>query len=151
MRRTNEATIRIGDLAARAGVSCRTLRYYEELGLLVPSFERGEGGTRRYSEQDLGRLLRIKELQELMGFDLDEIGSILGAEDRLAQLRGEWQAGAHPERQEAILAEAVEINSRLRSQVRQKLDKLEEMLGALETRARRYRDFSRQISKGQTC
>ncbi|MGH9206605.1 MAG: MerR family transcriptional regulator, partial [Acidimicrobiales bacterium] len=140
-----ESTIRIGDLATQAGVSCRTLRYYGELGLLVPSGQRAEGSARRYSEADLARLLRIKELQELMGFDLDEIGAILGAEDRLAELRAEWEGGAQPQRQEQILAEVVEINNRLRAQVRQKMDKLGEMLAALEDKAKRYRRFSREL------
>jgi DNA-binding transcriptional MerR regulator len=137
-----DGALRIGEVATRAGVSCRTLRYYEELRLLAPSGH-SAGGARRYTEEDLSRLLRIRELQEVMGFDLEEIGAILGAEDRLAELRTEWRGGAHPERQEAILAEAIRINDRLRQQVREKRAKLDEVMAELEAKARRYRHLAR--------
>jgi DNA-binding transcriptional MerR regulator len=138
-----DGTLRIGEAAERAGVSSRTLRYYEELRLLAPSGY-SAGGARRYTEDDLSRLLRIKELQELMGFDLEEIGAILGAEDRLAELRTEWHGGARPERQEEILAEAVKINERLRQQVREKRAKLDEFTAELDAKARRYRELARR-------
>jgi DNA-binding transcriptional MerR regulator len=138
-----DGALRIGEVATRAGVSCRTLRYYEELRLLAPSGH-SAGGARRYTEDDLARLLRIRELQEVMGFDLEEIGVILGAEDRLAELRTEWRGGAHPDRQEAILAEAIRINDRLRQQVREKRAKLDEVMAELEANARRYRDLARR-------
>lgn len=138
-----DGALRIGEVATRATVSCRTLRYYEELGLLVPSGH-SAGGARRYTEEDVGRLLRIKELQELMGFDLVEIGVILGAEDRLAQLRTEWEGVPHPERQDEILAEAVRINDRLRRQVREKRTKLDAFMGELEAKAKRYRQLARR-------
>jgi DNA-binding transcriptional MerR regulator len=138
-----DGALRIGEVATRAGVSSRTLRYYEELRLLAPSGH-SAGGARRYTEDDVARLLRIRELQELMGFDLEEIGAILGAEDRLAELRTEWHGGAQPERQEQILAEAVKINDRLRHQVREKRAKLDEVMAELEAKARRYRDLARR-------
>jgi len=130
-----DGTLRIGEVAERAGVSCRTLRYYEELRLLAPSGH-SAGGARRYTEEDVGRLLRIRELQEVMGFDLEEIGAILGAEDRLAELRSEWHGGARPE--------AVKINDRLRQQVREKRAKLDEVMADLEAKARRYRELARR-------
>ena len=73
--------IRIGEAAARADASVRTLRYYEEVGLLEPS-SRSSGGERRYSTTDIERVLRIRELKSLMGFNLDEIKGILAARDR---------------------------------------------------------------------
>jgi len=57
-----EIGIRISDAAATAGVSARTLRYYEELGLLTPSLYT-RGGERRYTEGDLTQLRRILELR----------------------------------------------------------------------------------------
>ncbi len=140
---TTAQSYRIGEAAAQAGVSCRTLRYYEEIGLLVPSVGRA-GGARYYSEEDLARLLRIREMQELMAFGLDEIRSILGAEDRLAELREEFNARA--DRRGEILAEAVEINNRLRSRVRGKIAKLEEVLAELDAKARRYREYRRKLT-----
>ncbi len=129
--------VRIGEVAERVGVSARTLRYYGELGLLVPS-EHSSGGARRYTEGDVARLQRIRELQELLGFDLLEIGEILRGEDRLAGIRGEWSEASLPRRRQ-ILEEAGAINLRLRELVGAKQARLAGMLGELEDRARLYR------------
>jgi DNA-binding transcriptional MerR regulator len=131
----------IGEAAAQAGVSTRTLRYYEELGLLVPS-ARSPGGARRYSIADVQRLHRIRQLQELMGFNLDEIGEILAAEDELQRLREEFRAGQPPHRQEEIVARALELNAQLRAQVKAKQTNLQTFLTDLEDKARRYQDFA---------
>jgi MerR family transcriptional regulator, repressor of the yfmOP operon len=104
--------LRIGEAAARAGVSVRTLRYYEELGLLAPSAH-SPGGARRYAEEDLARLDRIRELKDLLGFNLDEVRIVLAAEDRLGSLKAAYHAGADRAAQEAIVTEALEINTRL--------------------------------------
>jgi DNA-binding transcriptional MerR regulator len=138
---------RIGEVAERAGVSPRTLRYYEELGLLAPA-EYSAGGARRYSEDDVARLLRIRELQELLGFDLGEIKVVLGAEDQKAGLRSEYRSGADRARRREILAEAVEINERLRALVRAKQRRLGEMMSALDENAARYRTRAEELEAG---
>ena len=69
------AVLRIGDLARRVGVSVRTVRYYEELGLMVPAGH-SLGGFRLYGEDNLKRLLVINTLKGL-GLTLDEIKKIL--------------------------------------------------------------------------
>jgi DNA-binding transcriptional MerR regulator len=138
----------IGEVAARAGVSARTLRYYEELGLLVPS-GRSAGGARRYSEDDVARLLRIRELQEVLGFDLGAIGDVLRAEDELADLRRQFHRGADPGRRQAIVAEAMAINGRMTAVVRAKQERLEEMRRDLDSTARRYRARARELAREQ--
>lgn len=62
---------KIGELAKRAGVTVRTIRYYEELGLLSPT-EVSPGGFRLYTEQDLSRFRFIQRFKEL-GLPLEEI------------------------------------------------------------------------------
>jgi DNA-binding transcriptional MerR regulator len=69
------ARMRIGELAARAEVSHRTVHYYERLGLLRPSERHGKG-YRYYDAESLARLRKIRQLQEL-GLNLDEIGEVL--------------------------------------------------------------------------
>ena len=81
-----EELLGIGAAAARAGVSERALRYYQQLGLLEPACTT-PGGLRRYSEDDLARVARIRELQTLLGLNLDEIAVVLRNEDRLAEIR----------------------------------------------------------------
>ncbi len=71
----------IGELADRAGMSLRTIRHYDEVGLLVPS-ARTTGGFRVYTEQDLERLLVIRRMKPL-GFTLDEMAELLRVVDAL--------------------------------------------------------------------
>lgn len=70
-----EPTYRIGDVARMCGVTVRTVRYYEDLGLLK-THDRTVGGQRVYTERDVVYLKRILELKEL-DFSLDEIGRII--------------------------------------------------------------------------
>src|SRR5947209_1617542 len=67
--------MRIGELAERAGVTTRTIRYYESLGLLGPS-EREGTGFRYYTDEALARLRKIDFLKNL-DFSLEEIGSVI--------------------------------------------------------------------------
>jgi DNA-binding transcriptional MerR regulator len=135
-------SVSIGRAARSLGVSPRTLRYYEERGLIPPA-ERSPGGNRRYGDEAIARVERIRELQSVMGFDLDAITEILTAEDDLARLRAEWQSGQSPAREEEILREATEINRRLQGQVRERMRLLADFLGELESKARRYRKLAR--------
>jgi DNA-binding transcriptional MerR regulator len=78
-----DGTVRIGDLARRTGLTVRTLRYYEEIGLL-PQSPRGPGGHRVYREADVRLVLRISLLRHV-GLPLAEIPAALAApDDRLA-------------------------------------------------------------------
>jgi DNA-binding transcriptional MerR regulator len=136
--------LRIGEAAARVGVSSRTLRYYEELGLLTPS-GRTPGGARRYTDDDIARLEHIRELQELMGFNLDEILAVLRIEDRLAKLRAEWQAGRPPERRAEMIEEALRHNADLRARVEAKIARLGAFLDSLDEKRERYRRAQREM------
>jgi MerR family transcriptional regulator, repressor of the yfmOP operon len=132
------ARLRIGEAAALAGVSTRTLRYYQELGLLTPSGTTA-GGARRYSEADVARIHRIRHLRDLVGFDLNEIRTVLMAEDRLAAIRREWFEGQSRRRQADLLQECMQINADLQETVRIKVAGLEEFLRGLQDRAELYR------------
>jgi MerR family transcriptional regulator, repressor of the yfmOP operon len=129
--------LRIGEAAARAAVSVRTLRYYEELGLLTPSAH-SPGGARRYAEEDLARLARIRELKDLLGFNLDEVKTVLTAEDRLGDLRAAFHAEEDRAAQATIVAEAMDINRRLQAAVQAKLERLVAFKSELEAKADRY-------------
>ena len=138
------APLRIGEAARRGGVSTRTLRYYEELGLLAPS-GRSPGGARRYVDADLARLARIRELKDLLGFNLDEVRVVLDAEDRLGSLRAAYHAEAEAGAQRAILEEALGLNTRLQAAVGAKLAGLAAFQAELEARAARYRQVLAEL------
>ncbi len=73
--------MQIGEVAARTELSLRTIRHYEETGLVIPS-ARSQGGFRLYTEADVARLMVIRRMKPL-GFSLDEMRSLLEATDRL--------------------------------------------------------------------
>lgn len=136
---------RIGEIAAEAGVSTRTLRYYEELGLLAPS-SHSPGGARRYDAQDVERLLRIRELQTVMGFNLDQIKRIVASEARLRELKREYHRGG-TERQRELVVEAMELNDGLRREVRDKLSRTQGFLEDLDAKAVRYRTVLKELGE----
>ena len=136
--------LRIGKAAERADVSPRTLRWYEEIGLLTPA-NHSAGGARRYTEEDMGRIAHIRELQSLLGFDLGEIRDILRGEDDLAGLRHEYRSGTDQGRRREILLEATAINDRLREMVARKQACLEIMMSELTEKSIRYASRLREL------
>ncbi len=120
----------IEQVAERTGLTKRTLRYYEEVGLLPPT-DRTEGNYRRYSEADIQRLERIKKLRDLLGFSLADIRNILDAEDERGQIKVAYQNETEAAAKIAQLDRADEL---IRSQlhlVEQKLAGLEQMRAGL--------------------
>ncbi|MFJ8884534.1 MerR family transcriptional regulator [Streptomyces sp. NPDC102402] len=73
--------MQIGEVAARTELSLRTIRHYEETGLVIPS-ARSQGGFRLYTETDVQRLMVIRRMKPL-GFTLDEMRDLLDITDRL--------------------------------------------------------------------
>jgi MerR family transcriptional regulator, repressor of the yfmOP operon len=140
-----EARLRIGEAAARAGVSTRTLRYYQELDLLTPAGTTA-GGARRYSEADVARVQRIRHLRDLVGFDRGEVAQVLAAEDRLAAIRHEWFQGQTPRRQRELLEEALSINHQLQGAAQAKMAALLAFRAELEERAAAYRERLAELS-----
>lgn len=100
------ARFQIGEVADRTGVTQRTLRFYEEKGLLRPP-ERMDGGFRLYSENDVTRIGYIKQLQDLLGFTLSEIKDMVEAEELLLQIgstrRPDRELPARLQRSEQII------------------------------------------------
>ncbi|MFJ8547004.1 MerR family transcriptional regulator [Streptomyces sp. NPDC093586] len=73
--------MQIGEVAARTELSLRTIRHYEETGLVIPS-ARSRGGFRLYTETDVARLMVIRRMKPL-GFTLEQMRDLLDATDRL--------------------------------------------------------------------
>nr|WP_306746110.1 MerR family transcriptional regulator [Saccharothrix yanglingensis] len=77
----DDGHMQIGEVAARTGLSLRTIRHYEEAGLVVPS-ARSQGGFRLYTEADVARLMVIRRMKPL-GFTLEQMHDLLDATNRL--------------------------------------------------------------------
>ncbi|HTT50846.1 MAG TPA: MerR family transcriptional regulator [Streptosporangiaceae bacterium] len=138
----------IGAAAARAGVSERALRYYQQIGLLVPACTT-PGGLRRYSQDDLARVARIRELQTLLGFNLEEIAVVLRNEDRIAQIRLSYHSERTSEDERRQLTrECLALAGDLRGTVQAKRDALESFLADLDTRIEKARALLAGASQG---
>jgi DNA-binding transcriptional MerR regulator len=137
---TTGAELRIGDLARRTGVTPRTIRYYEELGLLPAAAERDAGRHRAYSEGDVERLEQLLRLKDLLGLTLDELRDVVEAEDARNALRAEWRHGTpSTKRRRQILEESLAHIGHQLELVRRRREKLDALQAELEdTRTRLY-------------
>lgn len=129
---STERLLQIGEVAERVGLSLRTVRYYEEMGLLTPA-RRSEGGFRLYSEEEVERLGLIKEMKPL-GFSVEEMRDLLEARDTLRDPDAD-DAGLEDarERLKEFAVAAAESCDKLRSQ----LERGEEFVKRLRGETRR--------------
>lgn len=135
----------IEQVAARTGLTKRTLRYYEEVGLLPPT-DRTEGNYRRYSEDDIARLERIKNLRELLGFSLADIRKLLEADDERDHIKVAYKQETEPEAKIAQLDRSDELIRIQLKIVEQKLTGLEEMRTALLAKLERHKHVREELS-----
>ena len=75
---TAERTLRIGELAELTGTTPRTIRYYEEIGLLGGSADRAQGKHRCYTQSDVDRIREVVRLRDLLGLSLDQLSQLAG-------------------------------------------------------------------------
>jgi DNA-binding transcriptional MerR regulator len=102
-----DGSLRIGEVARRAGTTVRTIRYYEEIGLLEGAEDRAAGTHRVYAESDVERLTEVLRLKDLLGVSLDELRELVAAQDARAVLRQEFHKTTSVRRRRAILVEAL--------------------------------------------
>lgn len=116
------ATMHIGAVAERTGLSLRSLRHWDEVGLVRPS-GRTEGGFRLYTEPDVERILLVRRMKPL-GFSLEEMGRLLELADRVA-------AGDADDAVRAELAGLVAAAQERRADLARKLDMADELIALL--------------------
>jgi MerR family transcriptional regulator, repressor of the yfmOP operon len=136
---TEATLLRIGDVAEQVGTTTRTIRYYEEIGLLPGSAGRTAGAHRAYTDADVERLRHILRLKELLNVSLDDLKLLVEAEDARAALRAEWHAGGaeDAERRTAILEEALSYVDRQLALVRERRQEIDRLHADLEARRTR--------------
>jgi MerR family transcriptional regulator, repressor of the yfmOP operon len=138
--------MRISQVADAVGTTTRTIRYYEEIGLLQGSDDREHGAHRTYDDADVERLREVLQLKELLGVSLDELKTLVEAEDARAALRAEWHGG-DPDlaRRRAILEESVGHLERQLDLLRARRTAIEELEGELVTRRKRVQRRLREL------
>ncbi|MEO3892581.1 MerR family transcriptional regulator [Nonomuraea sp. B5E05] len=123
----------IGQVAARTGLSLRTIRHYDEVGLVRPS-ARSQGGFRLYTEADVARLMVIRRMKPL-GFTLEEMGELLSITDRLDISGATALEAAERERLLARLGHFEQATRERCEALRAQLSKAEEFATDLRRRA----------------
>jgi DNA-binding transcriptional MerR regulator len=132
--------VRIGEVAERVGVTTRTIRYYEERGLLGHDASRSKGEHRIYTDADVIRLKELIRLRDLLGLSLEELVELAEAEESRAVLRDRWETASEDERLRIVEA-AIPLVARQLELVRARqetlgafADELAEKLQSLERR-----------------
>ncbi|MGN6816582.1 MAG: MerR family transcriptional regulator [Solirubrobacterales bacterium] len=138
--------LRIGDVAKLAGTTPRTIRYYEELGLLPAAGERRPGAHRIYAEADVERLTELLRLKGLLGLTLEELKELVEAEGARAELRREWHGGVEdPVRRRQILEQSLTYTGRQLELVRRRRDEIAKLEAELVARRRRAKTLLRDL------
>ena len=140
--------LKIQEVAADVGLTTRTIRYYEELGLLKPA-ARSEGSYRLYDPDDLERLRFIKGLRDDAGFSLTEIGQLLEDEVARARNRERFRSTTDADERRALIDDAMTRVDRQVASLRQKIGRLEAMVGEAEGRRVHLETHRAEIDAGK--
>lgn len=127
-----ERPLRIQEVAAEVGLTTRSIRYYEEVGLLAPA--RSGGDYRLYDADDLERLRFIKGLRDDAGFSLAEIGQLLEDEAARVRNREAFKASDDPVERRALLLEGIGRIDRQVESLQAKIGRIRAMIGEARTR-----------------
>ena len=142
----SEGALRIGEVAERVGVTTRTIRYYEERGLLGQESQRAKGAHRLYGEADVVRLQELLRLRDLLGLSLEELVELAEAEEARAALRGQWAESATDEERAEIVEAAIPLVERQLELVASRQERLavfsEELTDKLTQLKQRRRSLS---------
>jgi len=143
-----EPLLRIQEVADQVGLTTRSIRYYEEIGLLNPA--RSTGAYRLYDADDVARLQFIKGLRDDAGFSLAEIGQLLEDENARAQTRARFRATTDLAERRALLREGIDRIDRQVSTLRAKIDRLQGMIDTAVARRRHLEDHLAELEPGSS-
>src|SRR5882672_6689273 len=144
---TQDRSYRIGEVAERAGVTTRTIRYYEELGLLGTAAARMKGAHRLYTDADITRLGELIRLRDLLGLSLDELVGLAEAEEARAALRNQWAESASDSDRARIVKAAIPVTERQLELVRARLQRLSEFADELADKLRSLHERQAELEQ----
>jgi MerR family transcriptional regulator, repressor of the yfmOP operon len=148
---TDAPSLRIGDVAKLAGTTPRTIRYYEEIGLLPQAPSRPSGGHRVYTDAEVERLREVMRLKDLLGVTLDELKTLLAAEESRAIVRAKLRReDIPPERRRELLDEALGHLDRQLELVEHRAGELAKLKGELCETRKRVRRKIRELTPAET-
>jgi DNA-binding transcriptional MerR regulator len=136
----SERLLRIQEVAEETGLTPRSIRYYEERGLLRPA-ARSEGAYRLYDASDLEQLRFIRGLRDDAGMSIADIGEILEDEESRRRTRAALQVTEDPAERRRILLERLAGIEGLHGRLAAKLARLQAMVDDVEARQGRLHDL----------
>jgi MerR family transcriptional regulator, repressor of the yfmOP operon len=137
--------IRIGELAERTGVTPRTIRYYEEIGLL-PDGGRAKGTHRLYIDADVERVAELTRLRDLLNLSLDDLKQLVEAEEARAELRKRFGSTVSDAERLDIVEQALPHVETQLELVRRRKRELERLESELVDKRRRLVARRRELS-----
>jgi DNA-binding transcriptional MerR regulator len=144
---SSSRTMRIGEVAELTGTTPRTIRYYEEIGLLSGGTERELGKHRCYSPGDVDRIREIVRLKDLLGLSLEQLSQLLEAETARAGIRRAYSETDDPDRQRTLLQQSRgHIDNQL-ALVRGRIAELSRLETELSERSQRVRERLQALSE----
>jgi MerR family transcriptional regulator, repressor of the yfmOP operon len=145
MTTTAPRPLRIGEVAELTGTTPRTIRYYEEIGLLGGTADRTQGKHRCYTETDVERVREIVRLRDLLGLSLEQLSQLLEAETARAELRREYQHAEEPAVRRRILEQALGHLATQLELVEARRHELEQLAGELVEKRLSIRQRLREL------
>ena len=139
--------LKIQEVSAETGLTPRSIRYYEEVGLLEPA-ARSEGAYRLYDASDLERLRTIKELRDEAGFSLAQIGQLLEDEAARERNRERFRTSHDPTERRALINDARARVERQIETLEAKAQRLAEMIDAARDRRRHLDEHLAELEGG---
>jgi MerR family transcriptional regulator, repressor of the yfmOP operon len=144
---TQEIGYRIGEVARLVGVTTRTIRYYEELGLLGADTDRPKGGHRVYGEPDVKRLQELIRLRDLLGLSLEELVELVEAEQARDLLCSRWETDPDDHERLQIINAATPLVERQLELVSDRRAALGQFAAELEEKL----EHMRELREGLEC
>ena len=146
-RERHGETLRIGDVARLVGTTPRTIRYYEEKGLLPPAGDRAAGQHRVYDEQDVERLRELLRMRNLLGVPLEELRELVAVDDERAVLRSALRRTDAPAERRRILHRLDALAERQLAAVDRRAQELEVLREEVEARRARIAELLGELRR----
>jgi MerR family transcriptional regulator, repressor of the yfmOP operon len=145
-----EPRYRIGEVAELVSTTPRTIRYYEEFGLLPPPPSHEKGRHRTYGESDVRRLQELLRLRDVLGVSLEELKSLVEAEEARAVLRERWQHTAGDADRRAILEQSFGHVTAQLALVRSRREAVDRLESEPAAKLERITALLREIEEGES-
>jgi DNA-binding transcriptional MerR regulator len=144
MSATHERLMRIGEVAELTGTTPRTIRYYEEIGLLGGEPAREQGKHRAYTQADVDRVKEVLRLRDLLGLSLEQLAQLVDAETARAEIRKELETAEDPVHRRALREQALTHIAGQLELVRRRLTELKSLERELTQKQRLVRERMEQ-------